>query len=106
MENPSESSKQESNIREEASSEEDSTNISSALGSETKIVKTLWMKGPSSLEKANMSIFLGLLPLFLRFVLHLSLSFAFFIFPYLIFSIFSSFIEVNFSNRGSDRRAL
>ena len=39
MENPSESSKQELNIREEASSEEDSTNISSALGSETKIVE-------------------------------------------------------------------
>ena len=42
--------------------------------------KTLWMKGSLLLEKANMSILHNLLPLFLWFVLHLSLYFAFFIF--------------------------
>ena len=51
--------------------------------------------------KASMSILLSLLPL--QFVLHLYLSFTLFIFSCLIFSISSSFIEVNFSNRDRDR---
>ena len=45
-----------------------------------------------------MSILLSFLTLFLRFVLHLSLSFTFFIFSCLIFSTSPGFTKVNFSS--------
>ena len=58
------------------------------------------MKRPPSLEKASMSILLSLLPLL--FAPPFSFS-CISIFPYLIFSIFSGFVEISFSNKSRDR---
>ena len=78
MEDPFLNSKQESTFGEETSSDEDSRYNSSVPGSETEMVENSLDERSSPLEKANMSILLNLLPLFLRFFLHFSLSFSFF----------------------------
>ena len=62
--------------------------------------RALWIKGLAPLEKASMSILLGLL--LLRFVLHLHFSlYIFFLLPYIFH--FAGFTEISFLDRGGDR---
>ena len=57
------------------------------------------MKGLPLLEKANMSILIGLL--LLQFVLH-HIFLMYFSFPFSYIFHFASFTKINFPNRGRD----
>ena len=62
--------------------------------------RALWMKGLPPLEKANISILIGLL--LLRFVLPLRLS-PIYSFPLPYIFHFVGFTKISFSDKGGDR---
>ena len=100
VEDPFESGEHGSTFGEEASSEEDSKDISSALG-KTKMAEDSLDEKATTVGEGKYVHTSPPTPSLVCFPLYL--SFAFFIFPYLIFSISPGFTEIIFSNRGEDR---